>query len=180
MARTSRPNFTVGVTAGHASRCNRRPQPETGMGWGGGSWHEADNTQVTRLAVCSPTCLKDTVGGGAEKEDEGYAAKQPSSTTRASKLQPVGQISPVACFHKANTQEWIVHLKWLGKNWGAWVAQSVERPTSAQVMISWSVSSSPASGSVLTARSLLRILCLPLSLLLPCSCSVSLSKINKH
>ena len=38
--------------------------------------------------------------------------------------------------------------------WGAWVAQSVKRPTSAQVMISWSVSSSPASGSVLTAQSL--------------------------
>ena len=39
-------------------------------------------------------------------------------------------------------------------NWGAWVAQSVEHPTSAQVMISQSVSSSPASGSVLTAQSL--------------------------
>ena len=37
---------------------------------------------------------------------------------------------------------------------GAWVAQSVKRPTSAQVMISQSVSSSPASGSVLTAQSL--------------------------
>ena len=37
---------------------------------------------------------------------------------------------------------------------GARVAQSVERPTSAQVTISWFVSSSPASGSVLTARSL--------------------------
>ena len=37
---------------------------------------------------------------------------------------------------------------------GAWVAQSVERPTLAQVMISWCVSSSPASGSVLTAQSL--------------------------
>ena len=34
------------------------------------------------------------------------------------------------------------------------MAQSVKRPTSAQVMISRSVSSSPASGSVLTARSL--------------------------
>ena len=36
------------------------------------------------------------------------------------------------------------------------MAQSVERPTSAQVMISQSVSvsSSPASGSVLTAQSL--------------------------
>ena len=37
---------------------------------------------------------------------------------------------------------------------GAWVAQSVERPTSAQVMISRLVSSRPVSGSVLTARSL--------------------------
>ena len=37
---------------------------------------------------------------------------------------------------------------------GAWVAQSVERPALAQVMISQSVSLSPASGSVLTARSL--------------------------
>ena len=38
--------------------------------------------------------------------------------------------------------------------WGTWVAQSVEHQASAQVMISWSVSWSPASGSVLTAQSL--------------------------
>ena len=37
---------------------------------------------------------------------------------------------------------------------GAWVAQSVERPNSAQVMISRSMSSSPMSGSVLTVQSL--------------------------
>ena len=37
---------------------------------------------------------------------------------------------------------------------GPWVAQSIERPTSAQVMISQLVSSSPMSGSVLTAQSL--------------------------
>ena len=36
---------------------------------------------------------------------------------------------------------------------GAWVAQSVKRPTSAQVMISWFVGSSPVSGSVLTVQS---------------------------
>ena len=40
------------------------------------------------------------------------------------------------------------------KNRGAWVAQSVKRPTSAQVTISLSVSLSPASGSVLTAQNL--------------------------
>ena len=38
--------------------------------------------------------------------------------------------------------------------WDAWVAQSVERPTSAHVMTLQFVSSSPASGSVLTAQSL--------------------------
>ena len=37
---------------------------------------------------------------------------------------------------------------------GAWVAQSVERLTLAQVMISRFVSLSPTSGSVLTAQSL--------------------------
>ena len=43
-------------------------------------------------------------------------------------------------------------LKWGSR--GAWVAQSVERPTSAQVMASRFVGSSPASGSVLAAQSL--------------------------
>ena len=42
----------------------------------------------------------------------------------------------------------------IGKEEGAWVAQSVKCPTLAQVMISWSVSSSPVSGSVLIAQSL--------------------------
>ena len=36
----------------------------------------------------------------------------------------------------------------------AWVAQSVERLTSAQVMILWFMGLSPVSGSVLTAQSL--------------------------
>ena len=40
------------------------------------------------------------------------------------------------------------------QRWSAWVSQSVEQPTSAQVMISQSVSSIPALGSVLTAWSL--------------------------
>ena len=37
---------------------------------------------------------------------------------------------------------------------GAWVAQSVKHPTSAEVTISRLVGLSPSSGSVLTARSL--------------------------
>ena len=77
---------------------------------------------------------------------------------------------------------------------GAWVAQSVKRLISAQVMISQLVGSSPASGSVLTAWSLepvsdsvspslsappLLALCLP-SPACPLSVCLSLSKINKQ
>ena len=62
---------------------------------------------------------------------------------------------------------------------GAWVAQSVGHLTSIQVMISQFTSSSPASGSVLTARSLLRIPCLPLSLPLPAHALSLSQKINK-
>ena len=40
------------------------------------------------------------------------------------------------------------------RTWGFWVAQLIKHPTSAQVMISWFESSSPESGSVLTAWSL--------------------------
>ena len=44
--------------------------------------------------------------------------------------------------------------KKLHQLWDTWVTQSVKRPTPAQVMISWFVGLSPASGSVLTAQSL--------------------------
>ena len=46
--------------------------------------------------------------------------------------------------------------EWIKKMWyrGTWVAQLVERPTLAQVMISQFMGSSPALGCVLTAQSL--------------------------
>ena len=48
---------------------------------------------------------------------------------------------------------------------GAWVvAQSVRRPTLAQVMTSWFTNSSPVSGSMLTAQSLEREFCVSISL----------------
>ena len=61
------------------------------------------------------------------------------------------------------------------------MAQSVKRPTSAQVMISQFVSSSPTSGSVLTAQSL-EPASDPVSpsLSLPLPLTISLSKINKN
>ena len=72
---------------------------------------------------------------------------------------------------------WFLNLKKI-KGTDAWVAQSVGHPASAQVMIPWSVGSSPAWGCVLTAQNLepgsdavSPSLCLPL----PCSCPVSFS-----
>ena len=66
------------------------------------------------------------------------------------------------------------------------MAQSVEHPTSAQVMIPRFVGSSPALGSVLTAQSLEPAsdsvspsLSAPPPLALCLSLSLSLSKINK-
>ena len=66
---------------------------------------------------------------------------------------------------------------------GTWVAQSIKRPTLVPVMISWFMGSSPASGSVLTTRSLEPASDSVSSLSLPspaCSLSVSLSKTNQH
>ena len=70
-----------------------------------------------------------------------------------------------------------------GRWWGTWVAQWVKRPASAQVMISRFAGSSPASDSVLTARSLEPASeSVSLSLPLPHSCflSLSLTLNNKH
>ena len=48
---------------------------------------------------------------------------------------------------------YIAWIETIPKFGGTWVAQSVKHPTLAQVMLSRSVSSSPTSGSVLTAQS---------------------------
>ena len=67
--------------------------------------------------------------------------------------------------------------------WGTWVAQLAERQTLAQVMISQFVSSSPVSGSVLTAQRLEPAsdsVSPRLSLPLPHFHSVFLSIIKKH
>ena len=65
---------------------------------------------------------------------------------------------------------------------GAWVAQSVKRLTSAQIMISWFVDSSPASGSVLTAQGLEPVsdsVSPSLSALPPLTPCLCLSKMNE-
>ena len=72
------------------------------------------------------------------------------------RLQNLHFSTECACLPGGPTREAQVRLedKSKGKRRGAWVAQSVEPPTSAQAMISRSVSSSPVSGSVLTAQRL--------------------------
>ena len=63
--------------------------------------------------------------------------------------------------------------------WLSWLT-FISLLDSAQVMISWFMSLSPSSGSVLTVWSLLQTLSLPLSLSLPCPSPLSLSfKISK-
>ena len=64
-------------------------------------------------------------------------------------------------------------FKGITEYWGTWVAQSVECPTLAQATSSQFVNSSPTLGSLLSAQSLLQILCPPLSLPLPNSRSLS-------
>ena len=72
----------------------------------------------------------------------------------------------------------VIWLFKMAPRWGAWVAQLVPLVTSAQVMILWSVSSSPAWGSVLAVQSLLGI---PSPSLCPTpACSLSLSLSNKN
>ena len=69
------------------------------------------------------------------------------------------------------------------KTRGAWMAQSVRRPTSAQVMVLRFMSLSPVSGSVLTAQSLepdLDSVSLSFSASTLHALCICLSKVNKH
>ena len=64
---------------------------------------------------------------------------------------------------------------------GTWAAQSVKRPTLAQVMISQFVCSSPTSGPVLTAQSLKPALdSVSPSLSAPPPLGLCISKMDKH
>ena len=86
------------------------------------------------------TCTEQTIRGPNGSQD------------KATHIQP----SPPTSWHAPPVEIscWTPPLKKVPFSWGAWVAQWVKHPTSAQVMISRLVGSSPASGSVLTARRL--------------------------
>ena len=79
------------------------------------------------------------------------------SVLTAQRLEPASDsVSPSLCSSPTHalSLSLSLFLSKIKQGWGAWVAQSVEHLTSAQVMISQSVGSSPTSGSVLTAQSL--------------------------
>ena len=86
-----------------------------------------------------------------------FVSSRPTSgpVPTAQSLEPASDsVSPSLSAPPSFTLCLSLSLKNKSKCWGAWVAQSVEHPTSAQVMISPFRSSSPTSGSVLTAQSL--------------------------
>ena len=96
-----------------------------------------------------------------------YAAITPTLFPPPEWTQKTLRISPVYLQFKDK------HLK--HRSWGAWVTQSVERPTSAQVMISWFVSSSPTLALCSQHRARFGSSVPP-----ELSCARPLPKINKH
>ena len=127
----------------------------------------------TLVAAKTPTEANTQRLHVAEREIPGW--------TRVPVLPPLilRAMSP-GLLHLTNTTSKTLFLK--GRSRGAWVAQSVERPTWAQVTISRPVSSRPTSGAVLIAQSLEPVSdCVSLSLCPSpaCALSLSLSKINK-
>ena len=104
--------------------------------------------------------------------DHGAALGVPRARA-ACKRHPVSQVALAHPHHPAKLGPWLGRARG-GHGHGGSPAEAskVQQP---EVMISRFMSSSPASGCVLTAWSLLPILCLPLSLPLPHSLSLSLS-----
>ena len=104
----------------------------------------------------------------------------PSKSFR--EMQNCSEINLTKSKEKKNNPRLKIHLNCFlkCKYRGAWVAQSVKRLTSAQVMISQSVSSSPTLGSVLTTQSLEPVSdSVSPSLSAPPPLTLCLSKMNK-
>ena len=90
------------------------------------------------------------------EQDMGWKGERQQKRTRRTIMESPGKLARAVVPYEFK-RPWIL---------GTWVAQ-LGRLVSAQVMISQFVSSSPTSGSALTAWNLLGILSLPLSLSAP-------------
>ena len=139
---------------------------------------EIENFITHRSWKNYPACLKESHGRSRQKTNRGRTwgtclfSGQQVECFGVPKLKPdySNQKSRILVSHRG-----VLFKGYIRGN--SWVTQVVDHWTLAQVIISLSLSLSPATGSVLMARvwSLLRVLCLPLSLPLPCLCALTLS-----
>ena len=141
-------------------RMKRRCTQQLGRGDNPHGWETVYNKQIRKLIEQIIKYVQDqrarflTIGEGKTWKEATF-----ERTLKCTGIRSIGISSGICC--------------------GAWVAQSVKRLTSAQVMISQFMSFSPASGSVLTAWSLEPASVSP-SLSAPPLLALCLSKINKH
>ena len=138
---------------------------------------------VQTPSLYSPFHRVQSSEGGSESTSCYWSAPPGGIISLYTHLSRLFRISPVKMDFPGGGWEDVEYILYLRKvqapEWLSWL--SVWFLVSAQVMISQFMKWSPASGSVLTVRSLLGILSLPLSLPLPCLCAHALSlKINKH
>ena len=90
------------------------------------------------------------------RPDEGLEPGQPprSPACAFGRSLPLTRVTTVLTPNSLHEFALLLNFIEIGMYRSAWVTQAVKRPTSAQVMIPRFMSSSPASGSVLTAQSL--------------------------
>ena len=100
---------------------------------------------------CLPTCMATRLQGPRGHQGAEPPASAPRGTRGPGLMQSPQQAASSPLLVGFGPQKVFLKIPYW---WGSWVARSVERMTSAQVMISQLVSSSPESGSVLTAQSL--------------------------
>ena len=99
------------------------------------------------------TLHKQALQGSRADPPEGHSASPPPGRgdRRGTAGEDVAEQKPLPRTEQGGSAKALLAKEYFG---GAWVAQSVKRPTSAQVTISRSGSSSPVSGSGLMAQSL--------------------------
>ena len=144
--------------------------------------------QLTLRCTDVPGCAVDPVrseGGAAGREGEFSDARPRQHSSGKSHTAGFGHggrghgPGDVGGFHRTFSKAFKTSQD-LKTFWGAWVAQLVRPLTLTQVTILWSLSSSPASGSVLAARILASDSVSPsLSVSPPLTLCLCISIINK-
>ena len=111
-----------------------------------GAWVAQSAERLASAQIMVSQSVSSSPASGSVQTAQSLEPALDSGSPSLSALPP---LVPCLCLSKINNTK-----KIFKKGGCSWVAQSVERLTSAQVMISWFVSSSPTSGSMLTVQSL--------------------------